>query len=326
MNAASFIDALMEATVVPSFTNVGYRLRSRMARWEPLASDLLTARTIVITGATSGLGRYAAEEFARLGAHVVLVGRDLVKVERAQSEIASSTGSSELSVACADMSELDQVRAMADQLLGSHPGIDVLVHNAGALLARRSVNGTGVERTVASQVLGPFLLTSLLFPALRATRPGKVLTMSSGGMYTARLTVDHLQMSEADYRGSQQYARAKRAQVTLNEILAERVDPGAVVFHALHPGWADTPGIEESLPRFHRLMKPLLRTPAQGTDTLVWLAADNGEPLRTSGDFWLDRQRRSIHRLPSTWRSDTRRHRHALWDWCVAQTGASFDQ
>ena len=102
--------------------------------------------------------------------------------------------------------------------------------------------------------------------------------MSSGGMYAAGLTVDDLQMTDADYRGSEQYARAKRAQVTLNEMWARRVDRTAVVFHALHPGWADTPGVEASLPQFRRVMRPLLRTPAEGADTLVWLAADDGEP------------------------------------------------
>lgn len=148
--------------------------------------------------------------------------------------------------------------------------------------------------------------------------------MSSGGMYTAPLSVEHLQMTAAEYRGSEQYARAKRGQVTLNEMWAHRVDRSAVVFHALHPGWADTPGVAAALPQFRRVMRPLLRTPAEGADTLVWLAADDGEPLRSSGDFWLDRRRRKIHRLPSTVRSDTPLRRRELWDWCVAQTDAQI--
>ncbi len=322
MSFASVVDSLIEAPIAPSFTRVGYQLRSRLEHWSQLASYDLTGRTIVVTGATSGIGRQAAEEFARLGAHVVISGRDVGKARRVQAEIAARTGSSALSMACADMAELDQVQAMADELLAAHRRIDVLVHNAGALTGHRSVNSVGIESTVASQVLGPFLLTSRLLGALPEGRPGRVITMSSGGMYAAGLTVDNLQMTAEDYRGSEQYARAKRAQVTLNEMWARRVDRDAVVFHALHPGWADTPGVEASLPQFRRLMKPLLRTPAEGADTLVWLAADDGEPVRTSGDFWLDRKRRRIHRLPSTRRSDTADRRHALWDWCIGQTGA----
>ena len=87
--------------------------------------------------------------------------------------------------------------------------------------------------------------------------------------------------------------------MTLNELWAGRVPDRAVVFHAMHPGWADTPGVEASLPTFRRVVGPLLRTPAEGADTMVWLAADDGEPLATSGRFWLDRRVRSIHRLPA---------------------------
>ena len=322
MNVAGLVDSLLEAPIAPSFTKIGFELRSRLEHWTPLTSYDLTGRTVVVTGATSGLGRQAAEDFARLGAHVVITGRDSAKTRQARAEIAHRTGSSDLSVDCADMGDLDQVQAMADRLLAAHLRIDALVHNAGALTGHRSVNAAGVESTVAGQVLGPFLLTSRLLSSLSESSPGRVITMSSGGMYTAALTVDDLQMTGADYRGSEQYARAKRAQVTLNEMWALRVDRTAVVFHALHPGWADTPGVQASLPQFHRLMKPLLRTPAEGADTLVWLAADDGEPVQTSGDFWLDRRRRTIHRLPSTRRSDTPHRRHKLWDWCVEQTGA----
>ena len=322
MSIAGVVDTLIEAPIAPSFTKVGYQLRSRLDHWTPLESYDLTGRTIVVTGATSGLGRQAAEQFARLGAHVVISGRDATKARQIRNEIAVCSGSSDLSISCADMGELDQVEAMADRLLVAHERIDVLIHNAGALTGHRTVNAAGIEATVASQVLGPFLLTSRLLPVLTEGGPGRVLTMSSGGMYAAGLTVGALQMTDAEYRGSEQYARAKRAQVTLNEMWAQRVDRTAVVFHALHPGWADTPGVEASLPQFRRLMKPLLRTASEGADTLVWLAADDGEPVRTSGDFWLDRRRRKIHRLPSTRRSDTPQRRQELWDWCVARTGA----
>jgi NAD(P)-dependent dehydrogenase (short-subunit alcohol dehydrogenase family) len=138
--------------------------------------------------------------------------------------------------------------------------------------------------------------------------------MSSGGMYASSLRVSDLQMGD-DYKGSEQYARAKRAQVTLNEMWAQRVPAVDVVFHAMHPGWADTPGVRESLPTFRKIVGPLLRTPAQGVDTLVWLAADDGEPRTTSGRFWLDRHQRSIHKLPSTRKSDTPERRRELWDW-----------
>jgi NAD(P)-dependent dehydrogenase (short-subunit alcohol dehydrogenase family) len=124
-----------------------------------------------------------------------------------------------------------------------------------------------------------------------------------------------------DYRGAEQYARAKRAQVTLNELWAERLAGSGVVFHAVHPGWADTPGVEASLPTFRRIVGPFLRTPEQGADTLVWLAADDGAPLATSGRFWLDRRPRSIHKLPTTRHTDTPERRAQLWAWCLERSG-----
>lgn len=127
-------------------------------------------------------------------------------------------------------------------------------------------------------------------------------------------------MDEASYRGAEQYARAKRAQVTLNEMWAER-EGAAVRFHALHPGWADTPGVEESLPTFRKVVGPLLRTPLQGADTKVWLAADDGLPLETNGLFWLDRRPRPIHRLAATRRTDTPERRADLWRWVSEAAG-----
>ena len=152
--------------------------------------------------------------------------------------------------------------------------------------------------------------------------PGRVLTMSSGGMYTEGLEVERLEMRDADYRGTAQYARAKRAQVALNEEWAARVPRERIVFHALHPGWVDTPGINQALPGFSRLLSPLglLRSAREGADTLVWLAADE-RALESSGDFWLDRERRATHRLERTRASDTPERRSALWRWCERRTG-----
>lgn len=318
------VDAAIEIPVVTSYTRLGHDVRRRLWHWRDLDRYDMTGRTVLVTGATSGLGLEAVHTFARLGAHVVLLGRDAAKTERVRSDVARDTGQHQLSIVIADMGDLDDVRSAAATVIDQHPRLDVLVHNAGALSDRRTTNRAGVESTVASQVLGPFLLTASLLEPLRAASPARVLTMSSGGMYAAALTVDALQMDTERYRGAEQYARAKRAQVTLNEMWAERIGTASdarIVFHALHPGWADTPGVAESLPTFRRVVGPLLRTPAQGIDTLVWLAADDGEPLGSTGRFWLDRHARSIHRLPTTRRSDTPDRRARLWQWCVEQTG-----
>ncbi len=322
---SDIVDTVIEVPVVPSFTKIGYALRSRLEGWNGLDSYDLHGRTYVVTGSTSGLGRFTARQLASRGAHVVVNGRGHDKSKQVADEIRGVTGSTEVSIVTADMGELDQVRAMAADLTSRFDRIDGLLHNAGALSNERRENSAGIEATIASQVVGPFLLTSLLLDQLRAAAPGRVITMSSGGMYTAGLTVSKLQMTEEQYGGSEQYARAKRAQVTLNEMWAQRIPADEVVFHALHPGWADTPGVEASLPTFRKIVGPLLRSSEQGADTMVWLAADDTEPLQTTGEFWLDRRIRSIHKIGKTRSTDTPERRAELWNWCVEHSGADVE-
>ena len=318
MNGRDIVDALVEAPVVTSFTRIGYVVRSRLDGWRPLQGYDLSGRVIVLTGATSGLGKAAAMQFADCGATLVLVGRDADRNDQAVAAIIASSGNPNVTQVAADMGDYEQVTALALRVLADHDRLDVLIHNAGALTADRRTAPDGTEATVASQVVGPFLLTSLLLDRLATTPQSRVLTMSSGGMYSAGLTVSGLQMSEAEYRGTEQYARAKRAQVVLNEMWAERFGGLGIQFHALHPGWASTPGVDASLPTFSKIMGPLLRSADQGADTLVWLAADD-IALQSNGGFWLDRRPRSTHKIPRTKSAETPDRRQRLWDW-VSET------
>ena len=144
------------------------------------------------------------------------------------------------------------------------------------------------------------------------------MTVSSGGMYTGRIRVDDLQTERLEFDGAAVYARTKRAQVILTEMLGERLVGTGVVVHAMHPGWADTPGVQTSLPRFHTVTGPFLRSAEQGADTIVWLGAAD-EPARSTGGFWHDRRVRPTHRMPST--HETPEDRRALWDACERLSG-----
>lgn len=296
---ARLADELLEATVALSFSRAGYAARSRLWSWERPPARVLAGRTAVVTGAASGLGLATARALSDLGARVWLVGRTAERLDRARRSIVDGGGPTRAEVVtwAADLAEPPDVAKLIDTLAAEEPAIDVLVHNAGALSAERQVNSLGFEMTVAAQLVGPFQLTRGLLPLLRAAESSRVITVSSGGMYTERLDVDDLVMGPDEYRGTVAYARVKRAQVALTREWA-RHEPG-IAFHAMHPGWAATPGLTESLPAFSRLMKPLLRTPDQGADTIVWLATSN-EPLCSTGHFWLDRRRRSTVRLPWT--------------------------
>jgi len=318
---ADHVDAALEWSIVGGFTRVGSALRRRLDHWAPLEGRTLAGRVIVMTGATSGLGLEAARAFAHMGARVEVIARNAGKAEATCSELRRETGNSRVGFVVADTGDLAALRRAAADLIERHPAIHVLIHNAGALDDVRQTSPQGIELTVASQVVGPFLLTGLLLPALRAGAPARVLWVSSGGMYSEPLSVERLEMPADDYDGTTAYARAKRAQVTLAELWAERLTADRIFVHAMHPGWADTPGVARSLPTFRRLVGPLLRTPAEGADTLVWLAVDEGAPLRESGRFWHDRRPRGLHRLASTRRSDTPEERERLWTWAVMKSG-----
>jgi NAD(P)-dependent dehydrogenase (short-subunit alcohol dehydrogenase family) len=212
-----------------------------------------------------------------------------------------------------DLAEVDSVRAFATGFTARERELAVLVNNAGVLLDRRERTRGGVERTFATNVLGPFVLTELLLPLLRAGGSGRVVNVSSGGMYTARLDGHDLQLDRRRFDGPSFYAHTKRAEVVLTELWARRERQAAVAFASMHPGWVDTPGLQRSLPRFHRLTRPLLRDERQGADTIVWLAT--APPAEVpSGLFWHDRRPRPVHRLPRT--RESREDRELLWAGC----------
>lgn len=309
------VDLLLEATVAGSFSRLGYEARRRLERWETAPPDTLAGTRILLTGATSGIGRAATGQLLDLGAEVLVVGRDELRTTTAVHELGAAHPNGTVTAHIADLADLTSVRNLADDLLASGAPLDAVVHNAGALLTDKTVTADGLETTLAVHLVAPHVLTRRLTPLLRPV--ARVLWVTSGGLYSQGLDVDRLEMDEADYKGATQYARAKRAQVELLGLWAERLAPTAVV-HAMHPGWADTPGVEKSLPTFRRLTGPALRTADQGADTLVWLLwAD--EAAQTSGTLWLDRRPRGTVHVPGTGTDDGERAR--LWAWVEERSG-----
>jgi NAD(P)-dependent dehydrogenase (short-subunit alcohol dehydrogenase family) len=307
-------DGVLEGSIVGSFTNLGYQVRSR--EWDSALPEMRGA-TAIITGATSGLGLAAAKRMAGLGARVALVGRNEQKLEAAIAEVSDGT-ESEVVGYRADLSSLDQVRRLAAELLAGEERIDVLVNNASVLAPERTTSVDGFELTLATNLLGTFLLTNLLIPRMVRSAPARIVTVSSGGMYTEGLDVSGLEMDAGEYGGAAAYARTKRAQVVLTELWADRLHGTGVVAHSMHPGWVNTPGVAASLPTFRRVMGPLLRNADQGADTIVWLSADT-DALESSGEFWLDRRPRSKHRLKRTAAGDA--ESNLLWDFLSEATG-----
>jgi len=303
-------DRLLDATVVLSFGRAGYERHARAFHPGELEVSL-AGKTAWVTGANSGIGYVTARALGALGARVVLLCRDEARGASALARIRGEVPAGAFELDRLDISSLADVRAVVAR---RSEAVHLLVHNAGVLPLQRTTTSEGHELTWATNVLGPFALTSLLLPNLRQAK-ARVLTVTSGGMYPVRLGLPALQGQVERFDGVAAYAQTKRSEVILNALWAAR-EPG-IRFHAMHPGWADTPGVQHSLPRFHGLTRQILRTPEQGADTLVWLAAAE-RPGHSSGQLWFDRAEAPTHAFP--WTRESERERAALWGLCERLT------
>jgi NAD(P)-dependent dehydrogenase (short-subunit alcohol dehydrogenase family) len=312
-------DRVLDWTVLPGFSRIGYALRENLVPRGPLE---LEGKTVMLTGASSGIGEAACGQLARAGAQVLMVVRDPEKGERSRQEILAGAPSAVAELIRCDVSELSSVREAAAHFLDSGLPLDVLINNAGVLPTERRQTSEGIELTFATNVLGPFLLTALLLPALEAAAPSRVINVSSGGMYAARLDLDDLQLVRREFDGARFYAHTKRIEVALAGEWSRRLAGCGVAVHSVHPGWVATPGVTSSLPRFDRVMKPLLRNPDAGADTIVWLAGSRGA-TKHPGAFWHDRRVRPKHRVP--WTRESAAERAALFDRCAALCGLDPD-
>ncbi len=312
----SLLDTALDRTIVPGYSRIGYRLRHLGWADDP-EPGALSGRTALVTGANRGIGKAIAAGLARLGATVLLTVRDRRNGEQAWQEIVAADPEADVRVEVCDVSDLTAVRAFAADLSSRISTLDVLIHNAGVLPAARAETRDGHEVTLATHVLGPVLLTELLLPILATSSDPRVILMSSGGMYTQSLPVNDPEYRHGRYRGATAYARTKRIQVALTPILARRWASQHVRVYCTHPGWADTPGVAASLPAFRTLTGPILRTPEEGADTALWLAAT--QPAPPTGRFWHDRRHRPEHYLPLTRSGD--RDRQRVWRYCADAIG-----
>lgn len=298
---------LADRLVLPgmlNFTRRGYRKAKQ--HWKGIATDL-TGKNAVITGATSGLGKETALALSKLGADVLVVVRDRNKAEELANEVELESGRP-LKTVIADLSSVKASLAAVEEIKTQMQRIDILVNNAGALFNERTLTAENLENSFALLLLSPFVITEGLIDQLKAAHHARVINISSGGMYTQPIRLDDLQYRNEKYDGAKAYASAKRGLVDMTQVWAQK-HPN-ISFNAMHPGWADTPAVESSLPTFYRITKPFLRSPKEGADTIIWLAAAQ-EPARKSGKFWLDRQAHSTAIFPGT--RSTAKEQQALY-------------
>jgi dehydrogenase/reductase SDR family member 12 len=312
---ARLVDEIADWTVLPGYSRLGFALRRPLWREPAPPTFGLRRRRILVTGASSGIGEALCEQLARAGASVLMGVRALERGASAKRRIAARTDAAtaaRVRPTRLDVADLEDVARFAAAFDGD--ALDGLVHNAGVLTERRERSPQGHELTFATAVLGPFALTRALAGALREDAPASVVFVSSGGMYTARLRAEDPELEASDFDGARFYAHAKRAQVVLASLFAERWKGSGVGFAAIHPGWVDTPGLAGALPAFRRAVGPILRDPAAGADSAAWLL---GRDLTDrSGRFWHDRRVRAEHRVP--WTREPPADRERLWSELLA--------
>jgi NAD(P)-dependent dehydrogenase (short-subunit alcohol dehydrogenase family) len=279
------------------FTRYGYQRGRKI--WGPMSTDI-SGKHVVLTGANSGLGYATATSLLEAGADLTLVIRDEAKLASMQDSLERATGRRASAVEFADLSLLSDVQRLSEKLHAKDKSIDVLINNAGALFNEYAQTAEGIERSVALLLLSPWKLTELLHP-LMANRAAttRVINVVSGGMYTQKLNLSRLIMGPDGYNGSAAYARAKRALTVLTELWAEAWIADNIVVNSMHPGWADTPGVQSALPGFRRLTQRVLRNAEEGADTIIWLARAREAGL-ISGKFFLDREPRTTHLRSAT--------------------------
>jgi retinol dehydrogenase 14 len=277
---------------------------------------------VLITGATSGLGRATALALAGSGADVLLVGRDPERGDRvlADAQVAGAGPGSALLLY--DLSSQRQVRELADQLHQRLDRLDVLVNNAGVDVGRREVTDDGLELTFAVNHLAPFLLTALVMDLLEAAGAARVITLTSGAHHQGKIDFEDLQ-GERRFSGQRAYNQSKLANVLFTLELARRLGGRPLTANCVDPGWVKGTNLGRTaslgLQLMALAMAPVMVTPAKGADTVVW-AATAPELADQSGQYFKQRAARD----PSKRARDPELARR-LWEKSEELTGFRFD-
>jgi NAD(P)-dependent dehydrogenase (short-subunit alcohol dehydrogenase family) len=246
----------------------------------------MAGRTVLVTGASSGIGRATASALASAGARLLMVCRDGRRGAAARQAIVEESRNPDVELLLGDLSRRAQVRALAAEIERRRP-LHVLVNNAGVFEPRRQLSADGIELTWATNVLGYFLLTELLLPLLRESAPARIVNVASelaGG-----LDLGDVQFERRPYRGGAAYAQSKQANRMLTWEVARRLEGSAVTANAMHPGAVNTPLLARASGASGADGGSWGRTPEDGADTVAWLAT-SPDVGTLSGRFWVDRR------------------------------------
>ncbi len=273
----------------------------------------MEVKTVLITGATEGIGRQVAREMAEKGHRVILHGRRAGKLKEVADEIASETGNSKIHFFVADLASLDEVRNLAGRIVGEHQSLQVLVNNAGVFMKERKLSRDGYEMTFAVNHLAHFLLTISLMPLIKKSVPARIVTVSSVSHWPGVIEWDNLQ-SEKRYSAHQTYSLSKLANILFTFELARRLEGTGITATTLDPGNIDTKMLRVGWPSIAGA------SVKEGARTPIWLAtSDEAEGI--SGVYFEDCKPSDTSPL-----SQDRKMQRKLWDVSAALVGVSPEE
>jgi len=251
----------------------------------------MRGKTVVASGATSGIGEVAAVELARRGARIVFVARDARRAEATLAKLEAAAPGRGHQVHIADLSRVAEAKRVGAEIAAAEPRIDVLINNAGAIFSDRRVTSEGLELTFALNHMAYFALTAALRDRLVGSAPARVVSTASAAHAGARLDFDDLQCAKG-YGGWKAYNRSKLANILFTRELAKRLAGTGVTANCLHPGvvasrFADDAGGWTG--RLFPLFKRFAISPTQGADTIVYLAS-SPEVEGVSGEYFAKRR------------------------------------
>ncbi|PVU84286.1 short-chain dehydrogenase (plasmid) [Cellulomonas sp. WB94] len=272
----------------------------------------MSERTIVITGASDGIGAAAARELARTGDRVVVVGRSAEKTRAVAAELGAEAF-------LADFARLDDVRELADRLLEAYPRIDVLANNAGGIMGERADTVDGHEKTFQVNHLAPFLLTTLLLERLIESSGRVIATSSVANSAFGHLEIDDLDAREK-YSTNKAYGDSKLANILFTKELDTRYADRGLTTASFHPGGVATNFAADSTSPmrfvYNTVLRRVLISPEKGADTLVWLATSEPGADWVSGEYYVKRKVAKAN--PQAYDADLARE---LWDRSAAMVG-----
>lgn len=264
--------------------------------------DLMTC---LITGATSGIGKAAALALAKKDYRLILVGRSGEKATRVCDEIRRKSHNEKVDCYVCDLSLLRDVRSLAGRIMGDHHRIDIIINNAGARFLRHQLTKEGIEMTLATNHLGHFVLTLSLIDSLKISGRGRIINVSSGAHSAGSGVIENI-LSAKGYDGRKQYSNSKLANVLFTYSLAEKLKGRGIAVNAVDPGgvatnFARNNGLVHWLKhRLYYLKKRQLLTPAQGAETVVYLASSD-DVMGVTGKYFMDKKEKRSSDISHDW-------------------------